>query len=482
MRTRLAAAAVVGAALGVAGCATPVLTHDGQVAFQQKGASGAAVMTPNGVQYFDRTDIPNAVVRKSVNEPWRPATGFLLPPDGVLRRTSSPTPVQGHGLLVLIRSSDTLVPSWGGEVLLRVDALVPPGAFPQARTRPTADVVIVLDGSDPHTAALADIAIDDAGERDRVAVVDSAHGRAALPALPGTHQTLLHAALERIVAHNAHASPNARRDLAGALRNARAFFDASKPSAPLREVVLVTDGIGVTQGGAKVEAEARALIKDGVQVTAVGAPDDLPAEALAKISPDPLAGGRLGDRQDAIARVFPPPGDPVLGDVELEISSVPAPARVIEVSGGTAAGQLDRDLFFLGEMLAGEARTEIARVALPQWVAGEPLELTVTAKYKDLATGKPEKAKAVIKLRYSNDIGLIASSRHGDVIAYASALAMVRRLQRNFLGVQAEALGGLRPIVTMQATSLARLGIDRHDAALSTQAEVLSSLLGVVEE
>ncbi len=127
------------------------------------------------------------------------------------------------------------------------------------------------------------------------------------------------------------------------------------------------------------------------------------------------------------------------------------------MSGGTAAGQLDRDLFFLGEMLVGEARTEIARVALPQRVAGEPLELTVTAKYKDLASGKPEKAKSVIKLRYSNDIGLIASSRHGDVIAYASALAMVRRLQRNFLGSQAEALGGLRPIVTMQA-DLARRG------------------------
>ena len=73
----VAAAAVL--ALG-AGCERPVLSRDGQLVFQQKGAHGATVITANGVEFLDRAEIPQPVVRRSADEPWRPATGMGHPP------------------------------------------------------------------------------------------------------------------------------------------------------------------------------------------------------------------------------------------------------------------------------------------------------------------------------------------------------------------------------------------------------------------
>src|SRR5690242_18108806 len=91
-----------------AGCAAPVLSRDGQLVFQQRGASGASVITANGVEFLDRAALPQPVVRRSADEPWRPATGFLLPADGVLRQTSTPVAIQGPGLAVVLRSSDAI--------------------------------------------------------------------------------------------------------------------------------------------------------------------------------------------------------------------------------------------------------------------------------------------------------------------------------------------------------------------------------------
>jgi hypothetical protein len=246
--------------------------------------------------------------------------------------------------------------------------------------------------------------------------------------------------------------------------------------------MVVTDGIGIGQDPIAVRAEAKAATKEGAQIVSVATPDNLDPKTLAPLGDVTITGGNLDTRGDAIAKEIPPPGQAVLGDVELEFSSVPAPARLIETSGGDASAQLDRDLLWLGELVAGEARTEVARVALPTWVPGEPLEFTVTAHYKDLASNKSLSSHAVVRARYSVDVEKIANSRHGDVIAYASALAMVRRLQRSFLGSEADKLGGLRPIVALQAMSMSRLAASRHDPALASQAEVLATLLGVVDE
>src|SRR5262245_15498007 len=105
--TSIALCAVI--ALGAA-CGAPVLSRDGKLVFQPRGARGASVITANGVEFLDGNELPQPVVRRSVDEPWRPATGFLMPADGIWRRTSTAVPVQGRGLLVVLRSSDVLVP------------------------------------------------------------------------------------------------------------------------------------------------------------------------------------------------------------------------------------------------------------------------------------------------------------------------------------------------------------------------------------
>src|SRR3954471_12185342 len=102
---RRVGSALVFAALGVhaSGCAAPALSQDGQLVFTEPGGRrGASVLTANGVQFMDSTDLPRPVERRSANDPWQAPTGFLLPRDGVWRETSSPVPIQGHGLGVVL--------------------------------------------------------------------------------------------------------------------------------------------------------------------------------------------------------------------------------------------------------------------------------------------------------------------------------------------------------------------------------------------
>jgi hypothetical protein len=475
-----------GGASSIAGCGAPVLSRDGQLVFQQPGARGATVITANGVEFLDRNEVPQPIVRRSVGEAWRPATGFLLPADGVWRKTATPVPVQGPGLAVVLRSSDVLIPSWGGEILLRMDAIAPVKAFPHAAAsvRPTERLVIVVDGSGADTLALADAAIDDLGGADRAGVVDATGARAVLPLVPGGNRTLLHATVERLLMQGdpSRGHDPSARDLTGAINRARGWLSAGPAGdGTARHVLVISDGVGAARGGALLAHAVEELTHAGVRLSAVGA-DALEPGGLDVLGAETHPVGLLDERRDAVEHAVPPPGDVVLDDVRLSISSIPEPARMIEVSGGKNALGLDADHLLIGEMYVGEARTEVARVALPPWVPGEPLDLTVTATYRDVGSGQPEKAQATIHCRYSADVQEIAEARHGDVIAYASALAMVRRLHRAFLGSEVDKLGGVRRLVAIQAQSLAAMSRDRADPAAAAQAEILSTLLGVMED
>jgi hypothetical protein len=481
------AAAATAIATASAGCAAPVLSRDGQLVFTPKGARGATVITANGVEFIDRSEIPQPVVRRSVNEPFRPATGFLLPASGVFRATSTPTPIQGRGLLVTLRSSDVLIPAWGGEVLLRLDAVAPTAAFPTAASsvRPPTELAIVLDGTTSETSPLVEAALEDLGGGDRVAIIDAGGARhAARPVLPlvaGAHRTLLRAAVDRIAAQNLHPSATGR-DLGGALTLARGFLGAPRPgTTTTRHVLVLSDALGVARGGDRLAREVAALTATGIRITAVGT-TTLAPDALAPLGADVHGDGLLAERGEAVDAAIRPPGDVVLEDVALSLSSVPAPARILESSGGESALGLDTDHLHLGDLYAGEARAEVIRLVLPPWVPGEPLELTVTATYRDAASGAAETAQTTLRCRYAADVEQIADSRRGDVIAYASALAMVRRLHRAFLGRSVDRLGGLRPVVELQARSLLSLGRTTRDPALTSQAEILSTLLGVIED
>ena len=59
---------------------------------------------------------------------------------------------------------------------------------------------------------------------------------------------------------------------------------------------------------------------------------------------------------------------------------------------------------------------------------------------------------------------------------------MVRRLNRAFLGSEIDRPGGMRRLAEMQATSLADLARAQRDPALAVQAEMLSTLLGVIDD
>lgn len=485
---RSIATALCALAVASGGCSAPVLSRDGQLVFQPQGAHGASVITANGVEFLDRKEIPRPFIRRSVDEPWRPATGFLMPSDGVWRKTATPVAVEGHGLAVVLRSSDVLIPSWGGEILLRMDAIAPAAAFPDAASsvRPPERLVIVVDGTGPDTMALGDIALDNLGGADRAGVIDATMARPVLPLLPGSHHTLLHAAVDRLLAQTDHSRSQRTdaRDLAGALALAREWVGAPRPgdTTTLRHVLVLSDGVGAEHGGARLAQELRDLAAAGVELTAV-ATDRLGPSALAALGVRRAeAATSLDDRKDIIDRSVPPPGAIVLDDVTLSTSSVPAPARMIEVSGGDTAIGLDADHLSFGQVYAGEARTEVARVVLPPWVPGEPLDLTVTATYRDVKSGRAETAHATIRCKYSDDVEEISRARHGDVIAYASALAMVRRLHRAFLGSEVDRPGGVRRLALMQATSLASLARTQGDHALAVQAEILSTLLGVIED
>ncbi|WP_050428728.1 vWA domain-containing protein [Chondromyces crocatus] len=477
-----------------------MLTRDGKLVFAEGGARGASVLTANGVEFLDTTETPAPILRRSADEPWQPATGFLLPRSGVWRATSRPVAMSGPGVAMVLRTSDHLVPSWGGEILMRIDTFVPTKAFPEVATRPPRFLAVVIDGRSPNTTALAEVALDNLGHQDRVMIIDTTPVRIVLPALPGSHRTLLGAATERVVSRGWQSSasfvqssgkPAPRgsrapaRDLAKALSLARAQLrqGAGAPQAHLeRQILLLTDGADTSRVPSSVEREVESLRAADIRLITVGVQDQQDPLALQSLGDEVYAGGSFEDREEALAEAIPPPGEVVLKDVELTLSSAPAPLRVLEMSGGANALSPEVDRIFFGELYAGEARTEVARLVVPVWVPGEPLEIRVTATYRDVATGEQRTSHSTVHCRYSADVERIANARHGDVIAYASALAMVRRLHRAFLGSRVDQVGGLRPLVTWQANTLASLAKTQRDPAIGAQAEILRALLDSIEE
>jgi hypothetical protein len=161
----------------VSACAAPTLTQEGQLVFTETEQRGATVLTANGVEFIDRSTVPAPRIRKKrVRSPGSPRPAFCSPPDGILRATSRPVALEGNGLLVVMRASDRLLPTWGGELLMRLDVIVPPAAFAcgKSTVREPSALAIVIDDDGLRLAAAVEAALDNLGQRDRVALVDSA--------------------------------------------------------------------------------------------------------------------------------------------------------------------------------------------------------------------------------------------------------------------------------------------------------------------
>jgi hypothetical protein len=461
---------VLGLALVASACAGPVVTHDGTVVVQQQGASGAAVMTSHGVEYRDKTDVPQRVVVKDPNTPWRAPVGFILPANGRWTETSTPTLLNAPGLGIAMRPSDTRVPSWGGEVLIRVDLLSPSIA---GASRAPEQVAFLLDGSGPDTLRLADASLAQLGGRDHVTVIDVHGSHVVVPAIPASHRSLTSAA----IAKRWNAPRPEARDLVKSLDKAR---QALGPDGA-RLLVLLTDGESGKGLDAPTTTALRALAQNNIPVLVLSTSPHAEIDPLNALSAE-SSGTLVSDealelRLKALRDDLPTPGAVLFGDVVLTFEGTPAPSHVLEASGGDVWWRLDAGELSLGDVTVGEMRTEVVRVTVPAWVPGEKFSFTVTAHVTDPHTHERKEYKSALPCIYDSDIARIAASRHGDVIAYASALATMSRLDEAFVGPGVERAGGLRALAEMHAQSMAMLARDMHDPQIAEQAEILTALL-----
>ena len=467
----------VACALALASCASPVfLAKDGTVEFQQKGAHGANVVTANGLELHDSVDgVPVRHVSKDANEPWRAPIGFLVPANGVFTQTSKKTTIDTKDskepagsiapLEIVLRPSDTRVPSWGGEVLVRVDVIAPAAEGEKARSGE--DVVLVVDGGE-DTVALVAAALGQLAARDRVEVLDALTGQAMVPWLPASNRSLITAAVEQRLAE---------------VRGARAFAPVLAQVKPrpgtgvsLR-VVILSDGKTPVDAGAQKELERLAAVPVGVDVLASSATADV--KVLGEVGRpgggNVVTKAALAERIAEVQRIVPPSGDPVFQDVTLSFEGTPAPSHVLEASGGDVRWRLESGELDLGELRAGDARTEVVRVTVPAWIAGEAFAFRVTAHLAD-NYGMAHDLSAKLPCVYDDDLGRLADSRSGDVIAYASALATRKRLDSAFLGGAIDRQGGLRKLAMTHARSLTELAKATNDPALAEEAAALTAL------
>jgi len=441
----------VGLGLGLAGlmgCDRPFVARDGTVSFQEKGANGhgASVLTANGLEYRDNADLPTPALRRSADEPWRAPIGFILPKDGKFTQTSRPTVIATTGLAIVLRPSDTRLPSWGGEVLVRVDVIAPAA---EGTARWGENVAIILDGDGPDAPELADAALGQLAGRDRVIIIDARTGKTVIPMMPASHRSMAIAALKN---HMRNRSPGTR-DMRAALGTAATAI--ASPEITQRILVLTESPMSTADA-----QEVSRLQQRGVQIGAIK-----------------TRGDDLAERIEALRTQIPQAGMTTFRNVRLTFEGTPAPSHVLEVSGGEARWQLDAGELVLGNVRAGEARTEVVRVTVPPWVPGEQFRFTVTAHVDDLNWGGPRDFAADVPCVYDDDIERIAKSRHGDVIAYSSAMATLRRLDEAFVGVDVGKAGGLRRIAELHATSMKLLARDTKDFAIQEQADLLVALL-----
>jgi hypothetical protein len=425
------------------------LTRDGTLVFPQQGAHGAAVLTANGYEFHDVAEVPDRIVVRDPYEPWRAPLGFLVPASRRFTQTSSPTLVSTDGLTISLRPSDTRVPSWGGEMLVRIDVLA---ADVAGTARWGEDVAIVLDGRGRDARALCSATLARLGARDRVIVVDAAGARVHVPAIPGSNRSLVLGAIERAL----RAREPAQRDVARAVSVALGALSRGT----LRRVLVLSD-----QPQAAREEATRGLADELVPLEVVGT----------------SAGGDTERRIRQVHAFVPPAGAPAFHGVVLAFEGIPAPAHVLEASGGDARWELEGGELALGDLRAGEERTEVVRVTIPAWTPGEAFTLHVAARFEaDAHPGEVGRLSGALPCTYDDNVERLAESRNGDVIAYASALATLARLDAAFIGGTGCDADGLLPLARMHARSLALLARDKGDPAAAERAALLDALLSAL--
>ncbi len=452
------------ALIGLTACARPILTKDGKVVFAEPGARGAAVMTANGLEFHDVEDLPTPVVQRDPADPWRSPIGFILPKSGVFTNTSTPLTLATKGALVVVRSSDTRVPSWGGEVLVRVDvhALATTSAAARAPER----VSLVVDGSDEAMLELVHVALAQLGAKDTVSVIDVRGAKLLVPEVPATHRALALAATATRLAKDRP------RALTASIARAHKLLSAHKPQS-------TESSPGPTTGTAPT-GRLVVLSKEAKNTPDAGALAALEAARVAGLSVGTFDPGAT-DAETKLRKFVPASGPVTFAEAALRFSGVPAPTHVLEATSGESVWTLEGGDLMLGALHAGETRTEIVRVTVPPWGKGSAFKLRVEAVFLDAGGTQLLNVGGTLSATYDDDIEKIADSRHGDVIAYASALATMHRLTAAFAGDSVEAHGGLLTLARLHTESLVRMSKDFPDRGFTEDAAVLTSLLSSAE-
>jgi hypothetical protein len=349
-------------------------------------------------------------------------------------------------------------------MLVRVDVLAPAA---EGTARFGEDVALVLDGRGSDVAALAAAALEQLGARDRIAVVDSSGPRMVVPPMPASQRSLVLAAIERALGSSKAAAP----DRPSAIALARGAL----AGGTTRRVLVLGDEGEASDGP---EASGASPGAADAPPPAAGTIDLGDGQEVAFINP---MSGDLEARLRAVRDFVPPCGATEFRDVVLSFEGIPAPSHVLEASGGDARWELEGGELGLGDVRAGEERAEVVRVTIPAWTPGEAFSLHVTARFSDLSQGGETRTMgADLHSTYDDNVERLAESRHGDVIAYASALATLSRLDAAFVGGRSLGSGGLRSVAQMHARSLALLARDMHDPAAAEQAALLEALLSAV--
>jgi hypothetical protein len=360
-------------------------------------------------------------------------------------------------------------------VLVRVDVQAPPDP---AFAREPIHVSLVVDGDGDDTLALADALVGQLSSQDRVAILDARGAREVVPSVPASHRSLALGALARRL------GPLPPREARGADALAATLTRAGEIAGDGGRVIVLSDGAGGRAYAAEVRTALSALVALRIGVSAFGSGPHADAGALSALAA--IGGGSydtsaaLDARIAAVRNDVPASGVTVFHDVVLTFEGTPAPSHVLEASGGEVTWRLDAGELALGDVRSGEARTEVVRVTVPAWVPGEMFAFTVTAHADDLARHVRREFAAQLPCAYDDDIERIAESRHGDVIAYASALATLSRLDAAFLGDSQPA--NVRALARMHARSMALLARDMHDPAMEEQAAVLEALTTSLDE
>ncbi|GAC1352840.1 MAG: hypothetical protein NVSMB1_19770 [Polyangiales bacterium] len=462
-----ARAALIITALPLCSCEAPYLTKSGMLVFPEHGAHGAAVVTENGLEFHDRDDIPRPVVVREAGEPFRTPVGFILPSSGRFTKTSQPTVLTSSGIVIVLRPSDTRVPSWGGEILLRADVHVPGES---GASREGERVAIIIDGESADIPELTESVFAQLGAKDTITVIDARGARVVVPPMKATHRSL------GLAATNLHllAPHGEPAHLLGALEVARASLGA----LGARRVVLFSDGRKMSHA---LHDELQLMASAGIALHAFGMSDHAAADDLRAIVSIGMgsftADATIAARTAAVRRFLPPSGKLMFRDLTITVGASPAPAHILESSAGDAVFTLDGGELPLGDMRAGDARSEMMRITVPAWSVHNKFKLTVTAHAEDVALGITRNFRAEVDAVYDDDIERIAESRNGDVIAYASALATLHRLNAAFVGEGVTRVGGLRKLAKLHAESLALLSRDFPDRGFAEDAAMLRALL-----